>query len=347
MKTCPRCGAENRQTAAECRLCATPLENPEDLLIVRAEGPFPEQIPPGDDISGPSPVPGRTPVPAAVADKICPDCQAANDPDWLYCQQCGRSLPAEVPAPEVPGRAEVPAAPVGDAMPESAAVDQASGAPPAPAAAGPSRNSPQPASAAPSAPSRPPSPPVASGPVGPRRAEPEASGKGQSAGEKYTANGPGQNASGQQPGVPVRHSIACASCGHPAQPNALYCSNCGKPVQPAQQGRSEGLRSKSASPKPDTPKAAIQMITEGGQGGESYPIDAGEVLIGRLEGDVTFPHDGYMSVRHARVIEHHGRYYLADLGSRNGTFVRIKAEIELQPGDTFLVGKQVFKFDKK
>jgi pSer/pThr/pTyr-binding forkhead associated (FHA) protein len=51
-----------------------------------------------------------------------------------------------------------------------------------------------------------------------------------------------------------------------------------------------------------------------------------------------------MSGQHAKVVEREGRYFLVDEQSRNGTFIRIREEIELKPGDTFLVGKQVFKF---
>ena len=91
-------------------------------------------------------------------------------------------------------------------------------------------------------------------------------------------------------------------------------------------------------------KAVIQMITEGGQVGEVYEIVGGELKIGRIEGDVKFPHDGFMSGQHARVVERDGRYFLVDEQSRNGTFIRIREEVELRPGDTFLVGKQVFKF---
>ena len=79
--------------------------------------------------------------------------------------------------------------------------------------------------------------------------------------------------------------------------------------------------------------------------GKTYSLDQAEMAIGRAEGDVTFPHDGYMSGRHARVVRRGGRYFLIDEGSRNGTFIRIEKEVELEPGDTFLIGKQVLRFD--
>jgi pSer/pThr/pTyr-binding forkhead associated (FHA) protein len=90
----------------------------------------------------------------------------------------------------------------------------------------------------------------------------------------------------------------------------------------------------------------LQLITEGGQVGEIHKLDRPETFIGRVDGDVIFPHDGFMSSRHARVIERGGRYFLCDQNSRNGTFIRIDREAELKAGDMFLVGKQLFRFEK-
>jgi hypothetical protein len=146
----------------------------------------------------------------------------------------------------------------------------------------------------------------------------------------------------------------------------MYCANCGRTVSTEHETRAPAaappvVKPASADlpvasptlpdvpldvpvPKPQPEKAVIQMITEGGQVGDVYELNDGELKIGRVEGDVTFPHDGYMSSQHAKVVERGGRYFLVDEHSRNGTFIRIRHEVELTPGDTFLVGKQVFKF---
>jgi pSer/pThr/pTyr-binding forkhead associated (FHA) protein len=83
---------------------------------------------------------------------------------------------------------------------------------------------------------------------------------------------------------------------------------------------------------------------EGGEEGAVYEIE-NEAVIGRTTGDITFPHDGFMSGRHARIAYRGGKFVLSDEDSRNGTFVKIKGEVELEPGDTILVGKQVFRFE--
>jgi len=36
---------------------------------------------------------------------------------------------------------------------------------------------------------------------------------------------------------------------------------------------------------------------------------------------------------------------LADLGSSNGTFLQLREEVRLRPGDHFRIGQQLFRFD--
>src|SRR5580693_2162700 len=107
MKTCPRCGAENRKTASECRLCATRLESGEDLLVAREDTGF-EEVAPGQIVSGVEPGhehqeqhPGVVAAPAGGT-LICPQCQATNDLDWVFCQQCGSRLPRPEPVQPAP-----------------------------------------------------------------------------------------------------------------------------------------------------------------------------------------------------------------------------------------------------
>ena len=58
---------------------------------------------------------------------------------------------------------------------------------------------------------------------------------------------------------------------------------------------------------------------------------------------VLFPEDGYVSGLHCRLAFQKNTLYLTDLGSSNGTFVRLSAETELQNGDTLLMGQQLFR----
>ena len=83
---------------------------------------------------------------------------------------------------------------------------------------------------------------------------------------------------------------------------------------------------------------------EGGQPGEVYELDA-DTVIGRNKGEIIFPHDGFMSGRHARIERRGASFILTDEGSRNGSFIKIKGEVELKSGDMILVGKQLFRFE--
>ena len=70
-----------------------------------------------------------------------------------------------------------------------------------------------------------------------------------------------------------------------------------------------------------------------------------EEHIGRERGDLVFPEDGFVSGAHCRLITRDGRYFLADHQSTNGSYLRIKGEGILAPGDLILLGQQLFKIE--
>ncbi len=88
-----------------------------------------------------------------------------------------------------------------------------------------------------------------------------------------------------------------------------------------------------------------------------------ETVLGRESGDMQFAEDPFLSRRHAAirvVMRDEGptaspfpprarvdgmRFFLADLGSSNGTFLRIRGDVELLHGDQFRVGQQLFRVE--
>ncbi|MEW6128723.1 MAG: zinc ribbon domain-containing protein [Acidobacteriota bacterium] len=116
------------------------------------------------------------------------------------------------------------------------------------------------------------------------------------------------------------------------------------PTAPASSGAGHTLVI-SSMPAPPAVQGRLHLVMEGGQTGEVYDLQE-ETGIGRTTGQITFPHDGYMSGRHSKIIQRGSDFFLVDEGSRNGTFVRIKGEVKLEPGDMILVGKQLFRFEK-
>jgi pSer/pThr/pTyr-binding forkhead associated (FHA) protein len=87
------------------------------------------------------------------------------------------------------------------------------------------------------------------------------------------------------------------------------------------------------------------QLFEGGGEGDVFPLRTGENLIGRLSGEVSFPQDGSVSSRHATITVHGRDISVRDLGSANGTFVRVGGSATLANGDLLLMGEQILRVD--
>lgn len=79
--------------------------------------------------------------------------------------------------------------------------------------------------------------------------------------------------------------------------------------------------------------------------GNAYVLVGDETYIGRERGDIVFPDDGYVSGMHAMLSRREDAVVLKDMGSSNGTYVRIREPVELRPGDFVLAGQQLFRAD--
>jgi len=252
----------------------------------------------------------------------CPECNTMNEVGWLFCQQCGKRLPASSSPSDLQGRQalktvrdqpavtdptlarsvktveeEVPA------VKEEPPAKEPSTAPPAEQPVGQKLESAE-------------TPTV----VAPK-VEPPVSAPPSPATEHV------RSASG----------VLCTQCGQTSSAGSVFCANCGAPIK---FGKTMVMTS-----EPAPSSARLHLVMEGGQLGEVYEL-SDETVIGRTHGRITFPHDGFMSGRHARIVRRGGSFMLTDEGSRNGTFVKISGEVELKPGDMILVGKQLFRFEE-
>jgi len=87
----------------------------------------------------------------------------------------------------------------------------------------------------------------------------------------------------------------------------------------------------------------LALIVGRDQDGSAFPLFGDGVTLGRERGDILFPEDGYVSGQHARISMRDGRFYLEDLNSSNGTFIRVRGERALKPGAALLMGQQLFR----
>jgi pSer/pThr/pTyr-binding forkhead associated (FHA) protein len=96
------------------------------------------------------------------------------------------------------------------------------------------------------------------------------------------------------------------------------------------------------------PMALLCIMDDGDDDGEWVRLRKDKLVIGRTQGDVRIPHETMMSGQHAEIsrqaVGQGFRWYLIDLQSTNGTFVRAARTI-LTNGTEFMMGSGLFRFD--
>ena len=93
------------------------------------------------------------------------------------------------------------------------------------------------------------------------------------------------------------------------------------------------------------PWARFRQITPAGVGRDVYHLARPDIVLGREIGDIIFSEDEFMSRRHAQVSYRNGRGHLEDLGSSNGTFLRLRGPHGLASGDLIRLGDELLRFE--
>ncbi len=96
------------------------------------------------------------------------------------------------------------------------------------------------------------------------------------------------------------------------------------------------------------PRPAVFEIVQhlrGGERGRVLRLDTDSATIGRENNVINFPEDPFISGRHAEIRKQGGFFTLIDVGSRNGTFVRVEGEQVLRHGDFVFLGQQLLRVE--
>ncbi len=132
----------------------------------------------------------------------------------------------------------------------------------------------------------------------------------------------------------------CSRCGAQVLPDYSFCMNCGAPVSDVDSGTEQiaGIEHEKK----------YKLVLIRGDGGQtaSYALGGREHVAGREEGIILFPEDDTVSEKHACFFYEEGRLFVKDLGSANGTFVRVSAPVQLKGLDRFISGEQLFMFEE-
>ncbi len=89
----------------------------------------------------------------------------------------------------------------------------------------------------------------------------------------------------------------------------------------------------------------LVQLFEGGMRGAAFLLQNGENHLGREQGEITFPTDGFVSGRHAILHVSGDRLTVKDVGSSNGTFLKLGPPAFVDSGDQFLIGRQLLRVE--
>ncbi|HTC91989.1 MAG TPA: adenylate/guanylate cyclase domain-containing protein [Terriglobales bacterium] len=87
----------------------------------------------------------------------------------------------------------------------------------------------------------------------------------------------------------------------------------------------------------------VRLTPQGVDNTLRFPLLEQEITWGRNKGTYIFPDDGFMSRAHAKIYQRGENYFLEDLGSRNGTFIKVRGKTPVPLGAMVLAGGQLLK----
>ena len=152
--------------------------------------------------------------------------------------------------------------------------------------------------------------------------------------------------------------MQCPECGFDNAEGANYCQRCGafigapEPAAAPESSTATYRIDETGELKPVELEdvvakgAALVIRSGGGRVGESFPLEADRIAIGRRPDADIFLDDVTVSRDHALLIRRADGYHLDDCGSLNGTYVnrRRVESVRLEDGDELQIGKYKLSF---
>ena len=95
--------------------------------------------------------------------------------------------------------------------------------------------------------------------------------------------------------------------------------------------------------------SGIWLQRVGSQGKDAViPLVGEQLIIGKdSDCDVVIADDSFVSRRHARLRRDDNLIFLDDLGSSNGTLLKICRPVIIEPGDEIMIGSTVLRLEQR
>jgi pSer/pThr/pTyr-binding forkhead associated (FHA) protein len=101
----------------------------------------------------------------------------------------------------------------------------------------------------------------------------------------------------------------------------------------------------SSEQEPELPYQASLVVERGNAAGTSFVLGQIENVLGGTGAAIELPDDPHLASRHAAVLFEEQRLMLRDEGSANGVYVKLRDSAPIEPGDYFVAGQRLLRFD--
>ena len=140
----------------------------------------------------------------------------------------------------------------------------------------------------------------------------------------------------------------CGHCSAVVPKGFAFCGGCGTRYQEKLADEPINLTPPplDSPSKSDSHYIRLIHIHQDGSEGDDLSLNIKQITLGREYDWHIFKNDHYLSPSHTTIFFQDGVAYIKDEGGLNGTLVKLKGTAELNHGDFFRAGQQLFRFER-
>ncbi|HYR20788.1 MAG TPA: FHA domain-containing protein [Myxococcales bacterium] len=97
--------------------------------------------------------------------------------------------------------------------------------------------------------------------------------------------------------------------------------------------------------EPEPPYQASLVVERGSAAGTTYLLGHIENVVGAAGAAIELPDDPHLAPCHAAIVFDEQRLLVRDEGSANGVYLKVRESAAIEPGDSFVVGERLLRFD--